>query len=312
MECRSVGLKGEGSNVQNRVHICFAKNLIIFGVFWFVITFLPVIAGAGGDNSGKLTVYVVNYPLKYFAERIAGDHAKVVFPAPADVDPAYWMPDAKTIADYQRADLILINGANYAKWVRKVSLPRSRMVNTSGDFKGRYMISKEAVTHSHGPEGAHAHESLAFTTWLDFELAARQAEAITKALSRKRPEFRDMFYENYAKLREDLMALDRQIEKIVSKSPHIPLLASHPVYDYFARRYHLNLKTVHWEPDEEPTNEHWMALKSTLKTHPAGWMIWERKPIQASKEGLESMGVKSLVFAPQGVFVLPYLANNIN
>ena len=30
----------------------------------------------------KLTVYVVNYPLQYFAERIGGGHVKVVFPAP--------------------------------------------------------------------------------------------------------------------------------------------------------------------------------------------------------------------------------------
>ncbi len=34
-------------------------------------------------------VYVVNYPLRYFTERIAGDRVDVRFPAPRDVDPAY-------------------------------------------------------------------------------------------------------------------------------------------------------------------------------------------------------------------------------
>jgi ABC-type Zn uptake system ZnuABC Zn-binding protein ZnuA len=66
--------------------------------------------------AGTLKVYVVNYPLQCFAERIGAGHVNVVFPAPADVDPAYWMPDAKTISDYQQADLILVNGANYAQW----------------------------------------------------------------------------------------------------------------------------------------------------------------------------------------------------
>jgi zinc transport system substrate-binding protein len=39
---------------------------------------------------GQLTVITVNYPLAYFAERILGDAGRVSFPAPADVDPAYW------------------------------------------------------------------------------------------------------------------------------------------------------------------------------------------------------------------------------
>ena len=32
--------------------------------------------------SDKLTVYTVNYPLAYFAERIGGDAAEVVLPVP--------------------------------------------------------------------------------------------------------------------------------------------------------------------------------------------------------------------------------------
>ena len=56
-----------------------------------------------------LTVFVVNYPIQYFTERIGGEHVNVVFPAPANVDPAYWMPDRPTIADFQRADLILLD-----------------------------------------------------------------------------------------------------------------------------------------------------------------------------------------------------------
>lgn len=31
----------------------------------------------------------------------------------------------------------------------------------------------ETITHSHGQGGAHAHESIAFTTWTDFTLAAK-------------------------------------------------------------------------------------------------------------------------------------------
>jgi zinc transport system substrate-binding protein len=265
------------------------------------ISIASALANPGKGYAGeKLNIYVVNYPLQYFAERIAGEHAAVVFPAPADVDPAYWMPDAKTISDYQRADLILLNGANYAKWVNKVSLPRFRMVNTSAAFKDRYIETAEMLTHSHGAEGEHGHEALAFTTWIDFSLAARQAEAITTALNRKRPHLQATFQRNYQRLEQDLLKLDQDLETLISKDPSRPLVVSHPVYDYFARRYGLNMKSVHWEPDEVPTDEQMVELRTILEDHPAKWLIWEGKPIKESVERLKAVGVDSLVFDPCG------------
>ena len=281
------------------------KNIIMKKTFWLLF-FLPALVAvasvsqAGSNAPQKITIYVVNYPLKYFAERIAGNYAEVVFPVPPDCDPAYWVPDAKTIGAYQQADLVLLNGANYAKWVRKVSLPQSKMVDTSAKFKDRYITTKEVVTHSHGAEGAHAHESLAFTTWLDFSLAVEQAKAIAKELGRKKRAFQDTFQKNCASLEKDLMALDMDLKKVAAKNPSKPLLASHPVYDYLGSRYGLNLKSVHWEPDELPNDEQWMELHGILKGHAAEWMIWEGKPAEESLKKLKSAGINSLVFDPCG------------
>ncbi len=270
------------------------KKIIAINIFF---AFLMIHSSGAAE---KLTVYVVNYPLQYFAERIGGEHVNVEFPAPADVDPAYWMPDTKTISDYQQADLILLNGAGYAKWVNKATLPRFRMVNTSAGFKDQYIEAAEILTHSHGSEGEHAHESLAFTTWIDFSLAAKQAKAIAAALSHKRPELKELFQKNYQMLEQDLLKLDQDLKKLSSKDPARPLVVSHPVYDYFARRYGLNIKSVHWEPDEMPTDEQMLELNRILKAHPAKWMIWEGKPLPESTQQLQALGVKSLVFDPCG------------
>jgi zinc transport system substrate-binding protein len=210
------------------------------------------------------------------------------------------MPDTETISAYQRADLILLNGANYAKWVNKVTLPQFRLVNTSASFKDQFIENASILTHSHGPEGEHAHEALAFTTWIDFDLAAKQAKAIAIAFSRRKPDLRGTFEENYAALENDLMTLDRDIKKTVSGNRQQPLITSHPVYDYFSRRYGLNIKSVHWEPDEKPSNEQWVELQNLLKDHPATWMIWEGDPIRESVENLETLGINSLVFDPCG------------
>jgi zinc transport system substrate-binding protein len=248
----------------------------------------------------QLTVYVVNYPLKYFVERIGDEHVDVVFPVPPDVDPAFWTPDIPTINAYQQTDLILLNGATYAKWVGKVSLPRSRIVDTSKKFRDQYIVVKGAVSHSHGPGGEHSHAGTAFTTWLDFSYATKQAQAIAKALGRKQPTLVNTFDKNLAALVKDLNALDEDMQAVVSRAPDKPLVASHPVYQYLARRYGLNLKSVMWEPDELPVEQQWQDLSNLLENHPARWMIWEGEPMKKSAERLKEIGVDSLVFDPCG------------
>jgi zinc transport system substrate-binding protein len=281
-----------------------ARYLLVIAQCFLLI----LLAGCGKsvretvDTSGakRLCVYTVNFPLKYFAERIGGDLVDVQFPGPADGDPAYWFPNADTVAMYQRADLILLNGAHYAKWVSKVSLPSARMVDTGASFADRFIEIEERVTHSHGPAGPHAHGGMAFTTWLDPKLAVEQARAVKDALERKLPDHKARVADAFAALERDLLEIDRQLESAVAKNREQPLLFSHPVYQYFERRYGLNGKSVHWEPDEAPTEEMWAELKELLGEHPARWMIWEGDPDTETAAELKEMGVESVVFDPCG------------
>jgi zinc transport system substrate-binding protein len=245
-------------------------------------------------------VYAVNYPLQYFAQRIAGDAADVVFPATPGEDPAFWKPDAETIQKYQQADLILLNGAMYAKWLQTATLPTAKIIDTSGGFQDELIEVDDTVVHSHGPQGEHSHAGTAFTTWLDLTLATRQAEAIHAALAKLLPDQRDKLSQNFAALKDDLTALDEQLKTAAAQFADQPILASHPVYQYFARRYQINLQSVHWEPGEFPSDEQWEQLQQLLEKHPAKLMIWEGQPIQESVDRLTELGVRSVVFDPCG------------
>ncbi len=251
-----------------------------------------------GMAEKKITIYTVNYPLTYFAERIGGDLVNVVFPAPSNVDPAFWMPDKATIREYQKADLIILNGAGYEKWTKKVSLPMLRVVDTSKAFKDKLIHIETDVTHSHGPSGDHSHGGTAFTTWLDFSQAVQQAEAIYKAFSRKLPANTTDFSNNLESLKKDLLELDAQMTVMSTNKPGLSLVASHPIYQYMARRYNLNLKMVMWEPDADPGESEWKHLHELVNAHPAGWMIWEEEPLPKSVKRLQDMNIKSQVFSP--------------
>ncbi|MGZ8248867.1 metal ABC transporter substrate-binding protein [Methylomagnum sp.] len=256
------------------------------------------LARAGSTGSPTLKIVASNYPLAYFAERLGGARVAVNFPAPADVDPAFWRPDAKSVGTMQRADLIALNGADYEKWLPHVALPRLKTVDTAAGFKDAFIHIENAVTHSHGPGGTHSHGGTAFTTWLDFEQAAQQAQALADAIARKRPEWKSLIAENLAGLKADLAALDAELKAIAATKPGLPLLASHPVYQYPARRYGLNLHSVHWEANETPPAEEWRALERTLASHPAKWMLWEAEPSPDIAAKLQALGVASLPFEP--------------
>jgi zinc transport system substrate-binding protein len=247
-------------------------------------------------KSGKPQIYVANYPLKYFAERIGGDAIEVKFPAPGDEDPVFWQPDDAAVAGFQSADLILMNGATYSKWAEQVTLPQSKLVDTSAGFKAQFIEIKADATHSHGPGGEHSHSGTAFTTWIDFQQAIQQAEAVSKALTKFAPDSA----KNFTALKADLETLDARLVAVGKRIANAPLVASHPVYHYFARRYALNVRPVLWEPETVPDDKAIEELKGILATHPAKWMIWEGDPAKDSVAKLETIGVKSVTFDPCG------------
>jgi len=246
------------------------------------------------------TVYVVNYPLKYFADRIANGKVEVVFPAPAKGHPAFWMPDSKTIKMYQDSNLILLNGATFAKWVDKVTLPESKVVNTSISFKDRYLMLEHAITHSHGPGGKHAHVGTDFTTWMDPNQAIIQAREVKDALVDLVPSESILFENNFKDLEKDLLVLNQTFKSIISGKENIPLIASHPFYGYFAKAYNLRLKALHWKPYKIPDEEEWKKLDEILTEHTAKWMIWHRIPIEENVTKLKEHGLDSIVFNPCG------------
>jgi len=286
---------------------------------WSWLTVFAAIVSLGwsvGSAGERLVVYAVNYPLQYFAQRIAGEFAEVVMPVPPGVDPAFWQPDAAIIGDFQRADLILLNGAGYAKWVSRVSLPRRKTVDTSAGFSERYIDTEGSQTHSHGREGDHSHAGTAFTTWLDFHQAVEQARAVRDALSRLAPERGDIFADNFLDLERDLLDLDTRLAAIVAREPDKPLIASHPVYQYLVRRYSLNLESVMWEPDAMPSETEWQALTELREGHPAVWMFWEDEPSAENRQRLLQLGVQSVVFdpcanRPQTSDFMSVMSNNI-
>lgn len=260
----------------------------------------PHVDQAAAGPSCRPRVYATSYPLLYFAQRLAGDRAEVVFPAPPNEDPVFWRPSREVIRQYQQADLILLNGADFEKWVNTTSLPLAAQVDTSAGFKKEWLMFPEVITHSHGPQGMHSHGNIDYNTWLDPLLAIRQAEAAAAALEQLLPEGQADIRHRGQELRRDLSALDQQLRDLSPQLAGRPLLASHPVYAYLARRYQWALFSVHWEPDEPVPAAQWAAFDALRAKHPGTLMLWEEEPLPAVRAELQKRGVRLVVFQTCG------------
>ncbi len=257
-------------------------------------------AAAPAGAQDRPLVVCVNYPLAWFAGRLAGDLVEVRFPVPAGVDPSFWKPTIADISAVQAADLIVLNGAGFATWTTRTTLPRARTVDTSAGFSDAY-IATDTITHSHGAEGMHSHTGIASYTWLDFAQAARQAGALSLALKKLLPEDGPKIDASLAALVADLTALDTEARSVGAKTKGMPIIASHPRYQYLGRAYGLTLSNVEWDAREAATEVEWRALEEKIAETGARMFLWEAEPAHAARDRMSALGVTDTVFPPLGI-----------
>lgn len=249
--------------------------------------------------SGKPMVLTTFYPTTYFTQRIAGGAAEVICPLPEDADPIFWQPTAEEIAKFQAADLIVINGASFEKWVEKASLPMGKAVSTAKPLEGDLIRYESAVVHSHGPGGEHAHEGIDGHTWVDPINAKAQSSQILSALLRLMPEQAADFSKRAAELDADLDALDTRLKKVSARLGKTPVFASHPAYNYPARRYGWNLRNLDLDPEAMPTAEQFESIAKLQESHPAKVIIWESAPApEIAAKFKADLGIDSIEFTP--------------
>ncbi|ABD56028.1 metal ABC transporter substrate-binding protein [Jannaschia sp. CCS1] len=261
------------------------------------LTLATTLLGGAAFAQDRLQIAAVNYPLAYFAERLAGDLADVTFDVPSDVDPSFWRPGITDITAIQSADLILLNGAGFADWTARTTLPRSRTVMTSAAFEDAF-ITTETVTHSHGEGGQHSHTGVANYLWLDFAQAGLQAEAIAAAMTRRMADNSAEIAENLQTLQLDLAALGTTARDIGAAADGIAMIASHPRYQYLARAYGFDIEALDWDAQDPVTDEQWAALEAMIDETDARVFIWEAEPNAAALARVEALGLVNVVFPP--------------
>ena len=274
---------------MNRRRLCFALALSL--------TVACAQQGPGHAAEGPPRVATSFYPLTWFAEVIGDGAVEVLAPLPADADPAFWKPEPDALQAFQAADVVLLNGAEFEKWVSKVSLPESRVVYTAAGFEEEW-IHREEETHSHGGLSPHSHGAIDGHTWMDPNQAKLQARAACEAMVRRWPEEKGRFEAGLARVESALDEVDAGWRALAPKLKEAHVIASHPSYDYPARRYGFAVESFDLDPEARLDEA---TVKAVLESNGGGSpkiMLWESEPLEENVRALSEHGVRSVVFAP--------------
>ncbi len=272
------------------------------GLTMFVV--LPLVVGCGGDDvpdeaeDRQPAVVAVNRPLEEFARRLGGDTVEVVCPVPGGVDPAKWRPRDEDVLAMQQADVVLLNGAQFSKWLNTVSLSDSLVVDTSRRFRDRYVVVEDFQVHRHGSEGEHSHPGTAPNTFLDPALALQQAEMVRNTLVALVPAEKESVESRFEPLAAELREIDEAYGEVLKDAPSTPVFASHPFCAYVARRANWEVVHLHWQPDEDPGPAKWEQLEEKLIDHPAKWMLFAEQPLPETEARLAELGIAVAVIDP--------------
>jgi zinc transport system substrate-binding protein len=109
------------------------------------------------ENNSQLLIYTSMYPLYDFAQKIAGDKAKVVNLVPAGASPHDFEPTVKDIIELSKADLFIYNGGGFETWIEKIieSVNSSDMVILESTAHLDLLPSEESEEHDNHDDENH-------------------------------------------------------------------------------------------------------------------------------------------------------------
>jgi zinc transport system substrate-binding protein len=155
------------------------------------------------------------------------------------------------------------------------------------------------VTHTHGPRGEHSHEGLDGHTWVDPVNAKVQAGVVRDRLLVMYPDEAGAIQGRYAELSRDLDGIDAGLREVTAALAGRALLASHPAYNYPAKRYRWNVTNLDLDPDAALDDAAIKEIAAKAAESGARIMLWEAEPREETVKRLkEELGVQSVVFSP--------------
>lgn len=214
------------------------KKKIISGIL--AIATSIVFMGCGGsqnsqvtneNSSEKVKVMVSVYPLKEFADNIAGDKAEITTMVPDNMEPHDYEPKTKDFESLTKSDAFIYNGLGLESWVNEVN-------DVIKDKDILIVDSSEGVNIRKEDDSVDPH------SWLSLKEAQKQAENIKDTLVKLDDKNKDYYEQNYEEFSGELESLYDEFKEKFDSIENKNFVTGHAAFGYLCRDFGLQQKSV--------------------------------------------------------------------
>jgi zinc transport system substrate-binding protein len=234
---------------------------------------------APAEGNRRLSVLCTFAPMFSFTKNVTGDLADVeVLLGPA-AEPHDMALSPKDLARLARADLVVMNGADFeAAVARALSGKADRLVDCSRDV----------------PVNGNPH------LWLDPVLAMKQTETIAAALEKADPANAATYQKNADRFVEELKKLDADAAALLAPLKGRSVIASHDAFGHFARRYGIEIAGVlHQHANDASTPKRLAMLKRLVEEKKVAFCWAHPEDSRREIDGAaDFLGVKVVMLDP--------------
>lgn len=194
----------------------------------------------------KLTVYTSFYPMYDFTKKIGGDKINLTNLVPAGTEPHDWEPTPSDIANLEKADVLIYNGAGMESWMDKVLKSLNNQKLTTVEASKGLNLLKNPDKSENLTNDPHV--------WLNPMLAKQEMGAIKNALANADPANKEYYEKNYADNATHLDLLDLEYKSTVAKFSKKDIVVAHQAFGYLCNAYGLNQVAIEGlVADSEPS-----------------------------------------------------------
>jgi len=211
------------------------RALACAGIALMIIMIVFGLASPALADSANLAVVTI-FPQLEFVERIAGENAlQTMVLIPPGASPATYelTPDQMKRISIARIFFKLGSGLPFENiWLDKIAAlnPDMMIVNCA---EGIEILSGSKDSHAEHQHGQDPH------IWCSLRNAEKIVDNIVRGLIAIDPEQKAIYETNAAKYKQELIALDKEIEKQFQECTRHKFIVFHPSWGYFAKDYNL-------------------------------------------------------------------------
>ena len=213
------------------------KKKIVSGILVMLMGITLIGCGANTENktqntnNDKLNIIVSIYPLKEFAEKIAGDKAEVTCLVPDNIEPHDYEPKTKDFEALTKSNVFIYNGLGMETWVDQVN----EVIKDKG---------VTIVDSSNGVEVRKEGDAVDPHIWLSLKNAEIQSENIKNTLVKLDEKNKDYYEENYKKFKEELESVYNEYKPKFDTLNKKNFITGHAAFGYLCRDFGLTQKSV--------------------------------------------------------------------